>query len=62
MKITYEDIKPYIEKGLISEQSHPEDENVRVFNYTHACQYEKAWDKITNQCRGLIMNIKNGDI
>ena len=62
MKITYEDIKPYIEKGLISEQSHPEDENVRIFNYTHTCQYEKAWDKITNQCRGLIMNIKTGEI
>jgi len=26
----YDKIKPYIEKGLISEQTYPENENVRI--------------------------------
>ena len=60
--ITYEQIKPYIEKKLISEQAHPEDNDVRIFNYTQHCQFERAWDDITTQCRGLIMNIKTGEI
>lgn len=58
----YETIKPYIEKGLISEQAHPEDANVRIFNYTQACQFEQAWDDVTRQCRGLIMRISTGEI
>lgn len=60
--INYATIKPYIEKKLISEQSHPEDENVRIFNYTQKCQFDKEWDDITKQCRGLIMNIETGEI
>ena len=58
----YDDIKPYIEKGLISEQAHPEDENVRIFNYTQTCQFQQAWDDITRQYRGLIMNVATGEI
>lgn len=60
--MNYEVIKPYIEKGLISEQVHPEDSDVRIFNYTQATQFGKAWDEITTQCRGLILNIKTGEI
>jgi hypothetical protein len=52
----YEDIKPYIQKKLISEQSHPKYPDVKIFNYTQECQYSGAWDDITRQCRGLIMN------
>lgn len=63
MKIpTYEEILPYIEKKLVSEQVHPEDENVRIFNYTHEVQFSKAWDDITRQCRGLILNIATGEV
>jgi len=58
----YEELKPYIEKKLISEQIHPEDSNVRIFNYTQDCQFQKAWDDITMQCRGLIMNIQTDEI
>jgi RNA ligase len=62
MQINYEQIKPYIEKKLISEQIHPQNKNVRIFNYTQHCQFEGAWDDITMQCRGLIMNVKTGEI
>jgi hypothetical protein len=58
----YEKIKPYIEKGLVSEQVHPEDANVRIFNYTQACQFAKAWDDVTVQCRGLIINVATGEV
>jgi len=60
--MNYEIIKPYIEKRLISEQKHPENEDVRIFNYTPSCQYSKAWDEVTRACRGLIMNVKTGEI
>jgi len=60
--MNYEDIKPYIEKKLISEQKHPENEDVRIFNYTQLTQYSKAWDEVTRACRGLIMNVKTGEI
>lgn len=60
--MNYEQILSYIEKKLVSEQSHPEDPDVRIFNYTQVCQYEKAWDDVTRNCRGLIMNVKTGEI
>jgi hypothetical protein len=58
----YETIKPYIEKRLVSEQVHPEDPNIRIFNYTQTCQFEQEWDDVTRQCRGLIMNVETGEI
>lgn len=51
----------YIEKGLISEQIHPENSDIRIYNYTHACQWERAWDEVTTKCRGLIVNVKTGE-
>ena len=57
----YEDIKPYLEKKLVSEQVHPENPDVRIFNYTQHCQFERAWDDITRQCRGLILNVVTGE-
>lgn len=60
--MTYDQIKPYIEKGLVSEQVHPENPDVRIFNYTQTCQFAQTWDDITRQCRGLILNVKTGEI
>jgi RNA ligase len=60
--ITYKEIKPYIEKKLVSENIHPEDPDVYIFNYTQRAQFEKAWDEVTMQCRGLIINVKTGEI
>lgn len=58
----YEDILAYIEKKLVSEQVHPENADIHIFNYTQECQFSQAWDDITRQCRGLIMNVKTGEI
>lgn len=60
--MNYEQIKPYIDKKLIYEVAHPENPDVRIFNYTQYCQSEQAWDEVTKACRGLIMNIKTGEI
>ena len=59
---TYEEIKPYLEKGLIGEQVHPQNPDVRIFNYSQACQFDKAWDDVTKQCRGLILNVATGEV
>lgn len=59
---TYEEIKPYIEKKLISENVHPGDSDVRIFNYTQKCQFDGVWDDVTRQCRGLILNVKTGEV
>lgn len=60
--LTYADIKPYVDRGLLTEVSHPENENVKIFNYTPECQFDHIWDNVTLQCRGLIMDISTGEI
>lgn len=60
-ELTYQEILPYLRKKLVSEQIHPEDPNVRIYNYTQECQFSKAWDEITTQCRGLILNVATGE-
>lgn len=45
----------YIDEGLITEREHPT-EPYLIYNYTPACQYSKAWDEVTTQCRGLIVH------
>jgi RNA ligase len=58
----YEKIKPYIESKLVNEQVHPDNPDLHIFNYSQHCQFSKSWDEITTQCRGLIINIKTGEI
>lgn len=62
MKDIVSSIKPYVESGLVSEQAHPHDPAVRIFNYTQACQFSKKWDEVTKGCRGLIVNVETGEI
>lgn len=63
MKIpTYEEILPYIAKKLITEQRHPEDSSIAIFNYSQLQQFSGEWDEITRACRGLILNVKTGEV
>ena len=55
-------IQEYIRLGLINENTHPEDERIKIFNYSHTCQFDRKWDEITRMCRGLIVNIETGEI
>lgn len=59
---TYEDIKPYIEKKLISMQRHPDHREFAIFNYTQKCQFDGLWDEVTINCRGLILDLYNNTV
>lgn len=44
----------YIDEDLVNVQT--SEDGLRVFNYTHTCQFARAWDDITMQCRGLVVD------
>jgi RNA ligase len=44
-----------LDAGYVRSQYHPTDA-LTIFNYTNKTQYESAWDGITEQTRGLIVN------
>jgi hypothetical protein len=52
---TRDEIAPYVEKGLVREVRHSE-LPITLFNYTAKCQYDRLWDDVTVQCRGLILD------
>lgn len=58
---TYEQIKPYIAAGYVIVKSHPTNEDIKIFNYTAECQFDKKWDAVTLLCRGLIINTATGE-
>jgi len=54
-------LRPYIEQGLISAKTTPVDtpsgpRTLTVYNYTARCQYSGAWDDTTRAARGLIFD------
>lgn len=51
-------LQDYIDKDLVVYQTHPT-LPLRIFNYSRTCQYEGAWDNVTLQCRGLILDDQN---
>jgi RNA ligase len=57
-----ENVQKYIENGLINEQEHPTVPGLCIYNYTQKCQIDGAWDDITLNCRGFILNNKTGEI
>lgn len=50
-----ERLQELVADGLISETKHPE-EDLFIYNYTPKCQFAGAWNKVTLQCRGLILD------
>ncbi|MEV0091386.1 RNA ligase [Streptomyces sp. NPDC050738] len=44
-----------ISAGYVREQVHPS-LPYRILNYTEKAQYERVWDTVTRQCRGLIVD------
>ncbi len=53
-------LEKYYQNGLLLKQTHPTFD-LTIWNYSPRVQYEKLWDDITIQCRGLVTNSK-GDI
>jgi RNA ligase len=53
-------LEKYHNDGLLHKQTHPT-KDLTIWNYSPKVQYERLWDDITLQCRGLVTNSK-GDI
>lgn len=53
----WEVVKPYIDRGLVSCQRHPDWPDLAIFNYTHRCQFGRHWDGVTRICRGLVVDL-----
>jgi RNA ligase len=53
-------LEKYHRDGLLHKQAHPTFD-LTIWNYTPKVQYDRLWDDITIQCRGLVTNSK-GDI
>ena len=54
------ELEKYYQDGLLLKQTHPR-YDLTIWNYSPKVQYDKLWDDITIQCRGLVTN-SNGDI
>lgn len=48
-------LEKYYEDGLLLKQSHPT-HDLTIWNYSPKVQYDRLWDDITIQCRGLVTN------
>lgn len=48
-------IKPYVEKGLVEAKRHSS-LPLTIYNYSRECQFSQAWDAVTLQCRGIIID------
>jgi RNA ligase len=50
-------LEKYYRNGLLQKQTHPT-LDLTIWNYSPKVQYERLWDDITIQCRGLVTNSK----
>ena len=48
-------LKEYVDKGWVIKQDHPT-LPLSIYNYSRGVQYEKLWDPITLECRGLVLD------
>lgn len=50
-----DELRKRVELGVVREQRHPS-LPLSIFNYSQECQFNKLWDDVTLQCRGLVMH------
>lgn len=55
-----EDLAKQISLGYVGVQTHPLDEDLKILNYTHRCQFDQAWNSVTMSTRGLIYRKSTG--
>ncbi len=51
-------LQKHLVAGVVRRQIHPLYPELSIFNYTEVAQFDRIWDNVTRQCRGLI--IANG--
>lgn len=52
----------HLDAKTVALQSHPDDDDLLIANYTNRCQWDNAWDDVTTRCRGLIYRRSTGDV
>ncbi|QOR67967.1 hypothetical protein IM538_07490 [Cytobacillus suaedae] len=62
MLITKEAYRFEVEQKYISRREHPTNKDIIILNYTENATYEKRWNELTLNCRGLIVNERTGEI
>ena len=55
MKYPLNILNDYIGRGLIVKQDHPT-LPLSIYNYSRTCQYDRLWDAVTLDCRGLVLD------
>ena len=55
MKYNLDILEKYYMDGLLIKQSHPKFQ-LTIWNYSRVCQYDRLWDDITLNCRGLVLD------
>lgn len=55
MKYDLTVLEDYVNRGLLLKQTHPT-MPLSIYNYTRNCTWEKKWDEITLNARGLILD------
>ena len=48
-------LKEMIAAGYVKENQHPT-EDLFIYNYSETAQFERIWNEVTLQCRGLILD------
>lgn len=49
-------------EGYVKSQTHPDFPELHILNYTQKAQFDSRWNNITEICRGLIYNDKDGKV
>ena len=60
MKYDLNILNDYIERGLLIKNSHPT-LPIDIYNYSRECQFSEAWDEITLNMRGTVLD-REGNI
>jgi RNA ligase len=54
-RMNIELLNQYVSDGYVSKTKHPV-HNIWIYNYTNKTQYERFWNEITLNCRGLVLD------
>jgi RNA ligase len=60
MKYDLNILNDYIERGLLIKNTHP-NLPLDIYNYSRSCQFSEAWDEITLNMRGTVLD-REGNI
>ena len=61
MKYDLSILNDYVSEGLVIGQAHST-LPLAIFNYSRTCQYDRLWDDVTLNCRGLILDTEGNII